>query len=225
MMYRFLLIFSLIGCFFLSACDDISHETKEYHEDDTYSDELEAAMELLDANMGNSKALTYADVVISLANDENATEQLYYGITQKMTIYMGMAEYGKLESFVDSVYEHTGLANDEYYYGYSVFLRSLSNIEQGKFKIAIRYAQELYDASKDESYIARAVEDSLDINLPQYIRNRCTLFLQKQGYFFIYCRTLYSFLYIFLFLLFCIYWFRNADKYCTNGKLCIYGSA
>lgn len=173
MMYRFLLIFSLIGCFFLSACDDISHETKEYHEDDTYSDELEAAMELLDANMGNSKALTYADVVISLANDENATEQLYYGITQKMTIYMGMAEYGKLENFVDSVYEHTGLANDEYYYGYSVFLRSLSNIEQGKFKIAIRYAQELYDASKDESYIARAVEDSLDINLPQYIRNRC----------------------------------------------------
>ncbi len=132
---------------------------------------LEEMVTNMEASIGTPQAEAKSDAVIEYATELNNTNLVYYAMTTKLTIYLNAANYDRLEEYADSIIHHCDIKNDEteYYYYYIIYLRSAAYIEQGKYRLALQYAQQLYNDGKEIPRKASAPDD----DVPQAIRNRC----------------------------------------------------
>ena len=132
-------------------------------------DDMVADME---ASMGTPQAEAKSDAVIVYATELDNINLVYYAMTTKLTVYLNSANYERLEEYADSIIHHCDIKNDEteYYYYYIIYLRSAAYIEQGKYRLALQYAQQLYNDGKT---IPTKATTNTDEDVPQAIRNRC----------------------------------------------------
>ena len=139
---------------------------------DEYNDKINSLMDSMEEASFSSEGLDAAEKVIVTAREAGDRMHMYYGITSKMTVYSTLAEYKTLNAYIDSIDEEYDMKSEyPYFYYYMIYLKTLSYIEQGQYKLAIQEAKKLYDDSKDDSVIETSEEDEGEI--PQYIRNRC----------------------------------------------------
>jgi len=158
--------FYYINIFLISVATAYANQTTA--EDSIKLEQLIADMERA---VGTPQGEQTADAVVDFATKINNTNIIYYAMTTKMTAYLMAANYDRLEQYADSVVKHFDIKNEEteYYYYYILYLQSAAYIEQGKYRLAIQYAQQLYNDGKELP--TKKNSDSDDV--PQAIRNRC----------------------------------------------------
>lgn len=153
-------------------------ENREDGEEDEY-DELDSMLDEMDSMYGMPESEKLCDQIIEYTksymkseSDSTMENAMYYAMTAKMTSYHQQARFGRLIEYADSVLTSCAF-NDatEYYYYYIVYLKAVGYIEQGKYKLAMQCAQELYNDGKEEPDY-RNFDPDHDI-LPQAVRNRC----------------------------------------------------
>lgn len=152
----------------ISALNVRAEEEPVFSEE--YEEKINSLMDQMEESSLTVEGLDAAEEVIVTAREAGDRMHMYYGITTKMTIYSTLAEYKTLNAYIDSIdSEYDMKAEYPYFYYYMTYLKTLSFIEQGKYKLAIQEAKKLYDDSKNEG----AEEEEDDDSIPQYIRNRC----------------------------------------------------
>ncbi len=132
---------------------------------------LEQMIINMESAIGTPQGEQTSDAVIDFATEIGNVNIVFYAITTKLTNYLTAANYERLEQYSDSIMRTYDIKNDntEYYYYYILYLRSAAYIEQGKYRLAIQYAQQLYNDGKE---LPQNVTDNNN-EVPQSVRNRC----------------------------------------------------
>lgn len=156
----------------MSSEEEIKEEQDGENGESEEDEKMEMLLYEMEMALGTAACESKADEVIKYAVEKGDEMKKLYGLTTKMTAYLTLSQYDRLDVFADSLVKVTEFdSNTEYYYFYILYLRSVSNIEQGKYKLALQYADELYKYGKDLPDVKDF--DYREDEVPQAVRNRC----------------------------------------------------
>lgn len=164
-MLRTFLIF-LVSAVMLASCgtsDVQSHpaDGSEYGQNSLLLDSLCNEVEM---SIGTFEGLLVTDEYIRAARECDDMGQYLNGLSMKMTNYLALDMHDRLFEFSDSVAAE--LKNLPYYYYYTQYLLTVSYVNQGKYRMAIQLAQELYDSGKELARLDLSKDSTYRVNQP-----------------------------------------------------------
>ena len=141
----------------------------EEYENNGFTREENQVLDSLDmlmvSNIASPSGIKYADEFIGYVDEclerregSMRVKQKFYGMTNKMTTYLALDMHDELMSYSDSVMP-TLQQNSRYHYNYVLYLRTISYINQGKYRLAMQLSQELYNSGKGQQKSAQEQDE------------------------------------------------------------------